>query len=159
MAIVKHPVSLVAVFTWLGLVAGIAFIASGLKHNAFGVSLPVGLGLDQVMFRAMHRAEWVLACAVLADLLPGRAPAPVLAAAAVPVLLLALQTAWLQPALQLDALPAFHGQGAPGPGLRTANLVIELAKCAALAVLGILHFQRSTAGAGVSAPHQPNTRS
>jgi hypothetical protein len=159
MALVRHPLTLVAVFTWLGLVVGIVFIASWLKYNAFGVSLPVGLSLDKVMFQAMVRVEWVFACAMLADLLLGRAPALMLAAAALLIALLAIQTFWLQPARYTDSLAVFHGQGDPGAGLRMISTMLEVVKVSLLAVLGIIQFQRTTARAGVSAPYRSNTRS
>ena len=159
MALVKHPVTLVAVFTWLGLVVGIAFIASWLKYNAFGVSLPVGLSLDKVMFQAMLRVEWVFACAVLADLILGKAPAVMLVTAGFLVALLALQTIWLQPALYTDSLSVFHGHGDPGAGLRTMNTVLEVLKVSLLAVLGIIQFQRTSTRAGVSAINEQIRRS
>ena len=159
MALVKHPVTLVAVFTWLGLVVGIAFIASWLKYNAFGVSLPVGLSLDKVMFQAMIRVEWVFACAVVADLLLGKAPVLMLVVAFILAALLILQTIWLQPALYTDSLSVFHGQGDPGAGLRTLNTILEVVKVSLLAVLGIIQFQSISTRAGVSAINNQTTRS
>ena len=159
MTVVKHPVALVAVFIWIGLVVGVAFMASWLKYRAFGVSLSVGAGIDMKLLPALIRVEWVLALAVLADLVMGRPTALMLTLAAVPVLLLVLQTLWLQPAMNADALLVFHGQGGVGNGLRTANTAMEAVKVTALAALGIAQFSRISTSAVDPAVNNQNTRS
>ncbi|MGV9011977.1 MAG: hypothetical protein ACOH13_05230 [Flavobacteriales bacterium] len=159
MTYVKHPVAVVAVFTWLGLVVGVAFLASWFKYRAFGVTLPVGASIDMKLLPVLLRAEWVLALAVMADLFLGKAPIPMMVLAAVPVLLLLAQTIWLQPALNTAALQVFHGQGDTGAGLRNAHTGLEAIKVGTLAVLGILQFKQAPSRAGYSAQYQPNERS
>ncbi|HQV37694.1 MAG: hypothetical protein IPH00_02805 [Flavobacteriales bacterium] len=159
MTVVKHPVALVAVFTWLGLVVGIAFMASWLKYRAFGVSLPVGAGIDMKLLPALLRVEWVLALAIVADLLLGKSSMLMLALVAVPLLLLAVQTLWLQPAMDADALLVFHGQSGAGTGLRTVNTAVEAVKVTALAALGVAQFSRLSTRAGDPAINDQNTRS
>lgn len=122
---VKHPVALVAVFTWLGLVVGIAFITSWLKYRAFGVTLPVGASIDMKLLPALIRVEWVLAIAVLVDIFLGRSSIPMFALMAVPLLLLAFQTFWLQQAMDAQALLIFHGQGTTDTHLGTTNIIAE----------------------------------
>ena len=159
MIIVKHPVALVAVFTWTGLVVGIAFMASWLKYRAFGVTLPVGASIDMKLLPALLRVEWVLALAIAADLFFGKASLPMFMLAAVPVILLLIQTIYLQPALNAAALQVFHGQGDTAANLRNAHTGVEAVKVATLVMLGILQFKNTIPRAGHSAPQQPNTRS
>ncbi len=159
MTVVKHPVALVAVFIWIGLVVGVAFLASWLKYRAFGVSLSVGAGIDMKLLPALLRVEWALAVAVLADLILGKSSAVMYGLVAVPLLLLAAQTFWLQPAMDAEALLVFHGQGGFGNGLRTANTAMEAVKVTALAALGIAQFSRISTSAGDPAVNNQNTRS
>lgn len=159
MTVVKHPVALVAVFTWLGLVVGIAFMASWLKYRAFGVSLPVGASIDMKLLPALLRVEWALAVAVIADLILGKSSLVMFGLLAVPLLLLAAQTFWLQPAMNTEALLVFHGQSNGATGLRAANTAVEVVKVTALAALGVAQFSRSSTRAGDPAINNQNTRS
>ncbi len=156
---VKHPVALVAVFTWLGLVVGIAFITSWLKYRAFGVTLPVGASIDMKLLPALIRVEWVLAIAVLVDIFLGRSSIPMFALMAVPLLLLAFQTFWLQPAMDEQALLIFHGQGTTDSRLGTTNIIVEAVKVSALAVLGMAQFKRLPTPAEDPAINNQNTSS
>lgn len=159
MTVVKHPVALVAVFTWLGLVVGIAFMASWLKYRAFGVSLPVGTSIDMKLLPALLRVEWVLAVAVIADLVLGKSSLTMFALVALPLLILAVQTLWLQPAMTAEALLVFHGQSNGAADLRTAHTAVEVVKVTALASLGIAQFSRISTRAGGTAITNQNTRS
>ncbi|MBP9160516.1 MAG: hypothetical protein LKM36_01600 [Flavobacteriales bacterium] len=155
MSYVKHPVTTVAVFIWTGLVVGIAFMVSWLKYRAFGVTLPVGASIDMKLLPALMRVEWVLAIAVAIDLFFGKASLPMMALAAVPVVLLLIQTIYLQPGLNASALQIFHGHGDTGATLRNAQTGLEALKVATLIMLGILQFKNAIPRAGHSAP-QPN---
>ena len=56
-----HAVAVAVVFVWLGLVVAISFIEAPLKFRAPGVSLPIGLGVGRLVFRALNAVEAVLA--------------------------------------------------------------------------------------------------
>lgn len=77
-------------FVWLGMVPAISFLEAPLKFRAPDVTVPIGLGIGRLVFRALNLGEAVLAVAVVAAVAtgdpPGRGVAPVAAAA---VLLLA----------------------------------------------------------------------
>ena len=63
-----HPASAVAVaavFVWLGMVLAISFLEAPLKFRAPGVTLPIGLGIGRLVFRALNGCEVVLAAAIV----------------------------------------------------------------------------------------------
>jgi len=52
-------------FVWLGMVLAISFLEAPLKFRAPGVTLPVGLGIGRLVFRALNCVEAILAAAQL----------------------------------------------------------------------------------------------
>jgi len=131
-----HPIALICAFTWVGFVCAISFMEAWLKFRAHGVTLPIGLGIGRLVFQALNKVEWVLAIAILADLLWKRQLALPLAYAAVPVVILIIQTAWLLPALDVRAMLTIHGQ-APGPSnLHFIYVAFEAIKVGALVLFG-----------------------
>ena len=52
-------------FTWLGMVLAISFLEAPLKFRAPGVTVPLGLGIGRLVFRALNRVEMVLLVLVL----------------------------------------------------------------------------------------------
>lgn len=62
-------VAVAVVFCWLGIVIAISFIEAPLKFRAPGVTLPIGLGIGRLVFRAVNSVEVVLAVAAIAALL------------------------------------------------------------------------------------------
>jgi hypothetical protein len=142
-----HPIALICAFTWVGFVCAISFMEAWLKFRAAGVTLPVGLGIGRLVFQALNKVEWVLAIAIVVDLLWKRQLSLPLAYAAVPVVILIIQTAWLLPALDVRAMLTIHGQ-APGPSnLHFIYVAFEAIKVGALMLLGIkLFLPNSTEG-------------
>ena len=61
-------VAVAAVFVWLGMVLAISFLEAPLKFRAPGVTLPLGLGIGRLVFRALNICEAVLAAVVLVAL-------------------------------------------------------------------------------------------
>jgi hypothetical protein len=127
-----HPIALICAFTWVGFVCAISFMEAWLKFRAYGVTLPIGLGIGRLVFQALNKVEWVLAIAILVDLLWKRQLSLQLAYAAVPVVILIIQTAWLLPALDVRAMLTIHGQN-PGPSnLHFIYVGFEVIKVGAL---------------------------
>jgi hypothetical protein len=122
-------------FVWLGLVAGISFIETPLKFRAPGISTALGLGIGRLVFRALNIAELGLAC-VLAVVVARQAPGWPLALVAALAAMLAAQTFWLRPRLDRRALALIAGHEPPPSRLHLAYIALELAKLAALPVLG-----------------------
>ncbi|MEZ4923093.1 MAG: hypothetical protein R2780_08000 [Crocinitomicaceae bacterium] len=52
---------LVATILWIGFVAAISFMEAWLKFRAPGVTLQLGLGIGQLVFKALNKVELVLA--------------------------------------------------------------------------------------------------
>lgn len=146
MSIVRHPIALVCVFVWVGFVCAISFMEAWLKFRAEGVILPIGLNIGRLVFAALNRVEWVLAVAVVADLLWNRKAGPRQLLISVPILILLLQTAWLLPALDERTLLTIHGQE-PGPSqLHLVYVGGEVVKILALIVSGIGLFKATKEG-------------
>ena len=51
-------------FTWLGMVLAISFLEAPLKFRAPGVTIPIGLGIGRLVFRALNSVEAVLAVVI-----------------------------------------------------------------------------------------------
>lgn len=135
-----HPIALICAFTWVGFVCAISFMEAWLKFRAVGVTLPVGLGIGRLVIQALNKVEWVLAIAILVDLLWKRQLSLPLAYAAIPLVVLIIQTAWLLPALDVRALLTIHGQ-APGPSnLHFIYIGFEAIKVGALVFFGTKLF-------------------
>lgn len=116
---------------WLGVVIGVAFLATPVKFSAPSLDLPTALEVGRVTFRLLARVEWVLAAllVVVAVLARERLAFTVYVAIA----LLVLEVAWLMPALgaRTDAIRA--GLAVAPSRLHTVFVIVELVKCGALA--------------------------
>ena len=55
-----HGLAAAVIFTWLGMVIAISFIEAPLKFRAPGVTLPIGLGIGRLVFRALNTTEAIL---------------------------------------------------------------------------------------------------
>ncbi len=62
-----HAVAVAVIFTWMGMVIAISFIEAPLNFQAPGVSLPIGLGIGRLVFRALNAIEVVLAMSAPVD--------------------------------------------------------------------------------------------
>jgi hypothetical protein len=133
-------VAAAGIFVWLGMVIAISFMEAPLKFRAPGVTLPVGLGIGRLVFRALNTAEVVLGLTVLAALQFHPPPTRVTAVILVAVVVLAVQLVAVRPLLtrRSDAVLA----GAEGPRSRGHYIYIalELIKATALLASGILLF-------------------
>jgi hypothetical protein len=131
-------------FVWLGLVLGISFLETPLKFRAPGVTLPIGLGIGRLVFRALNAVEAV--CAVAVAIAVGVASPDVAAASATvaAVLLLAAQLAAVRPALNRRSAAVLAAQDRPEgtPDVPRSNahfayVGLEGLKVLALLALGI----------------------
>jgi hypothetical protein len=116
---------------WLGVVIGVAFLATPVKFSAPSLDLPTALEVGRVTFRLLARVEWVLAALLVSVVVLSQKSLPWSALVAFGVLV--LETAWLLPALgaRTDAIRA--GVAVPPSHLHTVFIGLELAKCGALA--------------------------
>lgn len=125
---------------WMGLVAGVSFIATPVKFRATSLPMAVALDVGHVTLHALNRIEWFLAalCAWLVarayrkGLLPKIAFGPFAAA----VLLVVLQTTWLLPVLDVRTEMVIAGTPPPPSPLHAFFIAAEALKLVALGLLG-----------------------
>jgi hypothetical protein len=124
-------------FVWLGMVLAISFLEAPLKFRAPGVTIPIGLGIGRLVFRALNIVEAVLAAAVIAAVIAGNLPADVSAFTAVAAALLATQLGLIRPRLsrRSDRVLA-AGEDLPRSHAHLYYVAFEAAKVIALAALG-----------------------
>ena len=131
-------VAVAATFVWLGMVLAISFLEAPLKFRAPGVTLPIGLGIGRLVFRALNTAEVILAAAVLAALAAGSPSGRVIAPLAVAMAGLAAQLLFVRPRLTRRSDVVLAGQDAPRSHAHYAYVGLEAIKVAALLAGGSL---------------------
>ena len=128
------------IFLWLGMVVAISFIEAPLKFRAPGVTLPIGLGIGRLVFRALNGVEVVLALVIAVALASAGPGSGVPVAFAVAAIALVGQLLAVRPALtkRSDAVLA-AGPDADSLPRSRAHLVyvgLELVKVIALVTAG-----------------------
>jgi hypothetical protein len=124
-------------FVWLGMVLAISFVEAPVKFRAPGVTLPVGLAIGRLVFRALNLAEVVLA-ALLTAALAGAGAAPVWALLGLTVVVLLVQVLAVRPGLDDRAERIIAGEVLPRSRRHLVYVALELAKVALLVALGVL---------------------
>lgn len=139
-----HAVAVAVIFTWLGMVAAISFLEAPLKFHAPGVSLPIGLGIGRLVFRALNTVEAVLAMLLLIAIGYEPPPAAAIIAVGVVVVTLAAQLLVVRPRLARRSDMVLAGAVPPtAPGRPTRRsrahygyVGLELVKVIALIIGG-----------------------
>jgi hypothetical protein len=132
-------VAVAVTFGWLGMVLAISFLEAPLKFRAPGVTVPVGLGIGRLVFRALNSIEVVLATALLIALVvdPSTVAATVLLAAAIVVL--AGQLLAVRPRLTRRSAAVLAGRDdVPRSSAHHAYVLLETIKVIALLSGGVL---------------------
>ncbi|MBF6476304.1 hypothetical protein ACW9HR_21090 [Nocardia gipuzkoensis] len=122
---------------WLGMVLAISFLEAPLKFRAPGVTLPLGLGIGRLVFRALNVTEAVLAALLVVAALivgPGRATWLWLGVAAA---LLAVQILVVRPPLSRRADRVLAGEELPRSHAHFWYIGLEVVKVVALFGLAI----------------------
>ncbi|MFC9979094.1 hypothetical protein [Gordonia sp. NPDC127522] len=122
---------------WLGMVFAISFIEAPLKFRAPGVTLPIGLGIGRLVFRALNAAEIVWAVGILVAIVLGSWPGlaePVAAGVAIGALV--IQVAFVRPALTKRSDAVLAGHEEPRSHAHVAYVGFEVVKVIALVWLG-----------------------
>jgi hypothetical protein len=133
-------VAVAAIFVWLGMVLAISFLEAPMKFRAPGVTMPIGLGIGRLVFRALNTIEAVLAVVVLAALTQGGAPGSAITAVAVAVLALCAQLLAVRPRLRRRSDVVLAGSGAASASRSRAHyayLALEIVKVVGLIVGGV----------------------
>lgn len=124
-------------FVWLGMVLAISFLETPLKFRAPGVTVPVGLGIGRLVFRALNTVEAVLAAALLAVVLAGGAPASVTGPAVGVAALLAVQVGVVRRRLGRRSDLVLAGEELPRSRGHLVYVACEVAKVALLLAVGL----------------------
>ncbi|OUC75994.1 hypothetical protein [Gordonia lacunae] len=125
-------------FVWLGMVFAISFIEAPLKFRAPGVTLPIGLGIGRLVFRALNAAEIIWAAGILVAVLVGSwlgLAEPI--AAVVAIAALAIQVAVVRPALTKRSDAVLAGHEGPRSHAHLVYVGFEVVKVVALIWLGV----------------------
>jgi hypothetical protein len=125
-------------FLWLGMVLAISFLEAPLKFRAPGVTIPIGLGIGRMVFRALNTVEAVLAAAVVVAAAAGGPTAAVVVLLAVVGVLLAAQLGVVRPRLNRRSDRVLAGEDLPRSRGHLGYVALEGAKVVALAALGIV---------------------
>jgi hypothetical protein len=125
-------------FVWIGMVLAISFLEAPLKFRAPGVTIPIGLGIGRLVFRALNAIEAALAIVVIVTLALGGPPAGVVVAAALVVLVLTVQLVAIRPALSRRADQVLAGADVPHSPAHLWYVGAEVVKFGALIALGVL---------------------
>ena len=136
-----HPTwavtSVAVTFLWLGMVLAISFLEAPLKFRAPGVTIPIGLGIGRLVFRALNLVEAVLAVALAAAVATGDRPVGVVGPVVAVVVLLAAQLIVVRPRLNRRSDRVLAGEDVPRSREHLYYVGLEVAKVAALVALGI----------------------
>ena len=131
-------------FIWFGAVAAISFVEAPLKFTAPGITIPLGLGIGQIVFHTLNRVEIVLCLIVVLARFAVRkrvmAGGVLLGIAAA---ILAVQTLWLLPLLDARAEAVIGGNAAPFSNLHIYYIVSETLKLVVLFALGTVIVKKN----------------
>jgi hypothetical protein len=123
-------------FVWLGMVIAISFLEAPLKFRAEGVTIPIGLGIGRIVFRALNIVEGVLAVGVVAAVAAGNPSAAAIIFTAIVVVLLATQLVVVRPRLNRRSNRVLAGEDLPRSRTHVVYIALEAAKVIALIGLG-----------------------
>lgn len=125
-------------FVWLGMVLAISFLETPLKFRAPGVTIPMGLGIGRLVFRALNGVELILA-AVLAIAVAADLPATrVVVCAAVAIVVLLAQVGLVRPVLSRRTNRVLAGGDAQRSRGHYWYVALEVTKVVALLATGVL---------------------
>lgn len=126
-------------FVWLGMVLGISFLEAPLKFRAPGITLPLGVGIGRLVFRALNLVEGVFALVLIVTLVlawpPAVSTAVIVGALAV---VLAIGAGVLRPRMDARVRRGELSDGQPRHALHIGFVALETAKVLLLLALGIL---------------------
>jgi len=126
---------------WSGLVAGISFLEAPLKFQAPGVTLPLGLGIGQLVFQALNKIEIVLLVLILiCTYQTSLKNLKGLLLLFITILLLT-DTFWLLPLLDERAKLVLDGKPITESFHHILYIVIESFKFILLVILGFLNLK------------------
>ncbi len=140
---------------WLGMVLAISFLETPLKFRAPGVTVPIGLGIGRLVFRALNIVEAVFAVTLLAAIYLERPTTLIAIAVWIAPLALALQLGVIRPRLTARSNAILNGLDAPRSRAHHAYIGLEAVKVVVLMLTGVLLL--AIAAGGQLSPMRPSS--
>ncbi|TCD29185.1 hypothetical protein EZ456_03220 [Pedobacter psychrodurus] len=137
----KKLITIFCVIFWAGLIGGISFLEAPLKFQAPRITIPLGLGIGQLVFQALNKIEVVLVIIILACSLP--APLKNISSIllfSITVLLMA-DTFWLLPLLDERAKLVLACNAPIKSYHHILYIIVDAIKFLLLIVLGFLSLK------------------
>ena len=122
---------------WLGMVVAIS-IEAPLKFRAPGITLPLGLGIGRLVFRALNAAEIVLATATAVTFALAARPLAATVLLVAVAVTLAAQVLILRPRLEVRAQLIIDGATPPESRAHLVYIALEGLKVLMLTAFGII---------------------
>jgi len=126
-------------FVWFGMVLAISFMEAPLKFQAPGITIPLGLGIGQLVFFTLNKMEIVCGLLILIAFwraISNQRIEMILLGAA--MLILIVETAWLLPVLDARAKEVIAGTAPPFSKMHFVYIGFDAVKLIALLMLGIV---------------------
>ncbi|MBU3660869.1 MAG: hypothetical protein FGM14_13415 [Flavobacteriales bacterium] len=135
--------TIIATFLWIGFVGAISFMEAWLKFRAPGVTLPIGLGIGRLVFKALNKVEIVFAFSISICILSTESTFVTIEKIIffIPLLILLIQTFWVLPKLDKRAELHIQNQIVPPSKLHFLYVGMELVKIVCLITFGISLFK------------------
>jgi hypothetical protein len=131
-------VAVAVTFVWVGMVVAISFVEAPLKFRAPDVTLPIGLGIGRLVFRALNAAEVAFTLIIGVIIASRPPPVGVIGAFVLAFAMLALQLVVVRPRLNVRSDEVLAGHQGPRSRAHYAYVGFEAIKAIALIVAGIL---------------------
>lgn len=139
MPTVAASIAVAIIFLWLGMVIAISFLEAPLKFRAPGITIPLGLGIGRLVFRALNTVEAVLAVVLVVAIIIGELPPATVVTGSVAVVMLGIQIIAVRPALsrRTDAVLADPAAvDGPSSHAHLYYVGLEIIKFAGLVIAG-----------------------
>ncbi len=131
-------VAVAADFVWLGMVLAISFLEAPLKFRAPHVTLPIGLGIGRLVFRALNAVEVMFAIVIAVAIIVSPPSVAVTSAVVVAIVVLVVQIGAVRPRLTRRSDQVLAGLDAPRSRGHLVYVGLELVKSVALIAGGVL---------------------
>lgn len=137
----KRYVATFCIIFWAGLIAGISFLEAPLKFQAPGITIPLGLGIGQLVFQALNKIEIVLMFVIVFCLYSAQLKSFKGLLLYLIMVLLLMDTFWLLPVLDERAKLVLSGKPLTESHHHILYIVVEVIKFFCLIVLGFLSLK------------------
>ena len=127
---------------WLGMLLGVAFLATPVKFQAPSLSLPVALDVGRQTFQVFNWVELALSAVLVAAAMIVRASAVVIGLVVVLAFSVLAQAFWLLPLLDTRVEAILAGGVPPASSLHILYIAIDCTKLVILTGLSIAGLRR-----------------